>query len=220
MRLLHHHNGRSALIIASSKREGDDAQDEVVKILLAHPTVDTSLVDGDTARMHLKDDAYYEDFENGGGAGTGLTALMHAAEAGRASVVATLLDHHSTEPNALSSSQWSALALAAHQGSADCVRELLGDPRVNVNAPNSVGRSPLALAAFAGHAEVVGLLLAHHDIDPNTTVSRSTRFELDQRPGRTTCYSLLTTHYSLLTTHYPLWDPTSWCSVLRPLPLN
>ena len=90
--------------------------------------------------------------------GDGVTALMHAASAGRVDLLEMLLAAKA-EVNATTADGATALMAAAFSGYAEAVRILL-DHQAEPNRKDQQGRTPLMAAALNGHADVVRALLA------------------------------------------------------------
>ena len=88
----------------------------------------------------------------------GCTALMVAAEKGRAGAVRALLRARA-DPRARSNYGWSALHYAAEEGALECCRELLR-AGADLEGRAEDGATPLWVAAGRGRAQVCVLLLA------------------------------------------------------------
>ncbi|EAU83789.2 hypothetical protein CC1G_07524 [Coprinopsis cinerea okayama7 len=92
----------------------------------------------------------------------GLTALMLAADAGRAGALRLLLRHKDIQPNLENPGGWTALLMAAQKGHEAAVEALLQDGAVDVNfAVQGSGYTALMLAKAPA---VVSLLLKRKDI--------------------------------------------------------
>ena len=115
--------------------------------------IDASLA-GDTARVNLL-------LEGGADVKTkglfGMTALMHAAQNGRAETSKALISW-GADPNATNEFGMTPLMFAAKEGHADVVKVLI-DSGADFNAQEQIAhQTALMLAERAGHAEIVEIL--------------------------------------------------------------
>ena len=93
--------------------------------------------------------------------------LFHAAQAGRADVVAVLLAAPGVDPSQANFAGDTPLRIAARNGHAGVVALLLANPGVDPGQADDAGATPLYTAALKGHGDVVALLLAAPGVDPN-----------------------------------------------------
>ncbi|CAE7353658.1 ANKRD50 [Symbiodinium natans] len=123
------------------------------------------LIEDDVAGLLLS----YENVDANQRDLSGATAIMVAAEVGRAQVIPSLLRCERVEPNLTNMSGYTALFLAVLFDHVDVVLALLTSHRVTVARRSPDGETVLHLAARRGGREMAELLLAHPEVDVNAT---------------------------------------------------
>jgi ankyrin repeat protein len=159
MLAVHRGHGDAVRALLAAGADPDAASDEP---LVAHSgvvVVDGDLLTPEAARV-LADQVVRASQEAGQSARgyAGRTALMLAAETGRADLVRALIEGGASLDQR-DRDGWSALTTAAALGHVDAVRTLL-ERGAAPSAAGGLEGGPLGAAAFAGHAEVVDALLA------------------------------------------------------------
>lgn len=131
---------KTALMYASIK--GDRAL-QTTKILLADPTIQINITDGD-----------------------GYTALRHAIDNGHVATTKEMIYHKDTDVNAKGPQGFTDLmaAVIARGNRAALVEALFQRKELNVNATTKQGFTALMIAAALGDVETVKTLLRHKDI--------------------------------------------------------